>query len=133
MSLLLPVSSTAQAGDVLTITLGLRALHPLDRDYSVFVHLYGDPTPYEGGVIWAQGDSQACATYPSRLWQTDETIVQHFMLRLPSDLPPGTYAVAVGVYESPAGPRLPITWPAPRANDFLELQKVAVQPPRGSP
>ena len=87
MSLLLPVSSVAQAGDVLTVTLGLKAQHPLDRDYSVFVHLYGDPTPYEGGAMLAQGDSQACATYPSHLWQTSETIVQDFTLRLPTGLP----------------------------------------------
>jgi hypothetical protein len=133
MSLLLPISPTAQAGDVLTMTLGLRALHPLNRDYSVFVHLYGDPTPYEGGVMWAQGDSQACATYPSRLWQTDETIVQDFMLQLRPDLPPGTYVVAVGIYESPAGARLPVAWPEPRSNDYIELQRVAVRPPPGTP
>jgi hypothetical protein len=133
MSLLLPVSSVAKAGDVLTVTLGLKAQHPLARDYSVFVHLYGDPTPYEGGTMWAQGDSQACATYPSHLWQTSETIVQDFMLRLPLDLAPGTYKVAVGIYESPAGARLPITWPEPRANDYIELQRVAVQRPSDSP
>ena len=57
MSLLLPISSVAEAGDMLTVTLGLKAQHPLDRDYSVFVHLYGDPTPYEGGAMLAQGDS----------------------------------------------------------------------------
>jgi len=127
MRLLLPISSTFHVGEVVTVSLGLRALHTLDRDYSVFVHLYGEPTPYEGGVIWSQGDSQVCATYPSRLWKTNETIVQDFIMGLPVDLPPGTYTVAVGMYESPAGARLPITWPGHRPHDFIALQRIQVE------
>lgn len=127
MRLLSPISPTFHAGQIITVTLALRALHTIDRNYSVFIHLYGIPTPYEGGIMWSQGDSQACATYPSCLWKTNEAIVQSFVLELPVNLPPGTYIVAAGIYESPAGPRLPITWPKPQPHDFIELQKIQVE------
>ncbi len=133
MRSLLPISSTAHAGQVVPISLSLRALRPLSHDYSVFIHLYGEPTPYEGGPLWAQGDSQVCATYSSRLWRTNETIVQDFTLSLPVGLPAGTYTVAAGIYESPAGARLPITLPGPRPNDFIELQRIEVERPDNSP
>jgi hypothetical protein len=133
MRLLQPIPVTVRAGDTVTITLGLRALRPLDRDYSVFVHLYGDPTPYQGGRTWGQGDSQACATYPSRMWRTNETVVQDFHLQVPADTPAGAYRVAVGVYESPAGPRLSLTWPAPQPDNYVVLQTVQVLPTASTP
>lgn len=126
LRLMRPISSTVHAGAVVPISLGLKTSRALDQDYSVFVHLHGDPTPYEGGTLWAQGDSQACATYTSRQWRTNETIVQDFMLELPADIPSGTYTVAVGMYESPDGARLPITWPEPMPDNFLELQSIEV-------
>ena len=49
MHSLTPVPATVEAGSTVVLHLGLRALRPLDRVYSVFVHLYGNPTGYEGG------------------------------------------------------------------------------------
>lgn len=126
MRVLMSISTTVHAGDVVPITLGLHALRTLDRDYSVFVHMYGDPTPYQGGRNWGQGDSQACASYPSRLWRTDETVVQEFQLQVAANTPPGTYRVAVGLYESPDGARLPLTRPAPHPDNYIVLQTLQV-------
>jgi len=114
-------------GDALRVRLGIRALQPLQREYSVFVHLYGDPTPYEGGRLWTQGDSWICASYPTTAWSEGETIVQDFALPIPADIPPGRYTVALGVYEAPSGPRLPITAPAPQQWDYYRLQEVQVE------
>jgi hypothetical protein len=130
LRLLLPISSAVHAGEVVPVSLALKALRNLGQDYSVFVHLHGDPTPYEGGALWAQGDSQACASYPSRLWRTNETIVQDFVLDVPADIPPGMYTVAAGIYESPAGARLPLSWPEPQPDNFFELQDIQVVLPR---
>lgn len=121
----LPAEASAVA--TLHIRLGVRALQPLTQAYSVFVHLYGDPTPYEGGRMWAQGDSWICASYPTAFWNRDETIVQDFALPIPADIPPGRYTVAIGVYEAPQGPRLPITAPAPQQWDYYSLHKLQIR------
>jgi hypothetical protein len=120
--------ASVHPGDVLAIDLGLRALRQLDRDYSAFVHLYGNPTPYEGGQMWSQGDSQLHPSYPPPCWRTDETFVQRFYLPIPADLPSGRYTVAVGLYESPSGPRLPVTAPEPQPWDYVPLGQVEVLP-----
>ncbi len=106
VGLLRPLSTTVSSGGTLPVALGIRPRQTLDTSYSLFVHLYGDPTPYEGGQLWGQADSQICASYPAHLWRTEETIVQEFPLTI-GDLPPGEYDVAIGVYSFPEGPRLP--------------------------
>jgi 4-amino-4-deoxy-L-arabinose transferase-like glycosyltransferase len=108
----LPQQITARGGDILQIVLRMRALKPLDKPYSVFVHLYSVD---EGGIIndahkWAQGDAQMCATYPTTMWGPDENVIQKFQLALPVNLPARTYVMAMGVYEAgPSGARLAVT------------------------
>jgi hypothetical protein len=58
--LLSPISRTLVAGETLPVTLGLRPRQALTVYPSIFVHLYGDPTPYQGGPLWAQADRQVC-------------------------------------------------------------------------
>lgn len=117
---------TVSPGATLNLQLAMKALHPLDRSYSMFVHLYGQPTPYEGGRIWSQGDQQICPSYTTNYWLPDETIIQEFKLSIPADVPPGRYTVAIGIYESPAGSRLPITAPSPMPWDYYAVQEVEV-------
>ncbi len=121
-----PFSTTLKAGDQVTVWLGVQPLTPLSIYPSVFVHLYGVPTPYQGGRLWAQADSQLCATYPAPLWRADETIVQSFTLTIPGDIPPGQYSLAAGVY---AGARLPITAPADTKTDYIVLYQFTIAPP----
>lgn len=104
-----PLPESALPGESLQVTLTLRALQPLDEPYHVFVHLYGDPTPYEGGQLWAQQDTLPCGSaYPPTRWRTDETIIQSFALDIPADLPSGVYTVAAGIYGGPENARLPL-------------------------
>ena len=121
-----PISSTLSAGATIPVRLAIRALRPLDRAYSVFVHLYGDPTPYEGGVMWSQGDSQISASYHPAYWTPHETIIQQFDLPIPARIPTGQYTVAIGVYEAPNGPRLPITAPVKRQWDYIPLGTIHI-------
>jgi 4-amino-4-deoxy-L-arabinose transferase-like glycosyltransferase len=101
----------AQTDDEQTValTLALRALVPLDRAYTLFAHVYGDPTPYEGGVLWAQADMPLCLSSPPQTWRNDERIIQTATLTLPADLPTGGYDVAIGIYETQSLLRLPLT------------------------
>jgi hypothetical protein len=123
LEVLTPFTSTIRAGDQVTVWLGIRPLRSPSIYASVFVHLYGVPTPYQGGQLWAQADSELCATYPASLWQTDETIVQPFVLKIPADIPPGDYSIAVGMY---SGPRLPITSPAGVTTDYIVVHQFSI-------
>jgi hypothetical protein len=126
VQVLSPFSATLKADDQVVIWLGARPLRHLDLYPSVFVHLYGVPTPYQGGRLWAQADSELCATYPASLWQTDETIVQAFVLKIPADIPPGEYSIAAGVY---AGDRLPITIPENTTTSYTILHQFTLAAP----
>lgn len=127
--LLSALPPTVTPGATITVVLGIQALRPLELYPSIFVHLYGTLTPYEGGPLWAQGDSQVCSSYPAHLWRTDETIVQSFPLTLPADLPPGVYTVAVGSYPYPSGDRLPVTAPPDAPPDYVILHTFRVSLP----
>lgn len=122
-----PMSTNLPPGTTVPIVLGIRAQRPLSQPLSIFVHLYGDPTPYEGGPMWAQADSQICASYPTVLWHPDETVIQTFVLATPSDLPKGSYSIVAGVYQFPDGARLPVTAPPHLEADYVTLKNVTVR------
>jgi hypothetical protein len=121
------IPETAASGEVVPLTLGVRPLRTPDQPLSIFVHLYGDPLPAAGGQLWAQADSQICATYPVSLWNPEEMIIQPYDLVLPPDLPAGTYTLAMGVYLYPDGGRLPVIDPDPSVGDWVALQTLEVR------
>ncbi|MCU0512301.1 MAG: DUF4832 domain-containing protein, partial [Anaerolineae bacterium] len=99
---------TAAPGDTIAMDLGLRVLRPPARPLTFFVHLQGDPTPYEGGPLYAGGDAPLCAAALEPGRRPEETLVQRLTLTLPADLPPGAYHVAVGLYDPASGQRPPL-------------------------
>jgi hypothetical protein len=117
---------TLRAGDRLSLTLGIRPLQTPDVALSIFLHLYGDPTPYEGGEMFGQADSQICVSHPAVVWRTDETIIQPFVMEVPVDLEPGRYTVAIGVYVFPNGARLPIETEGLTHPDYYALHEFSV-------
>ncbi len=119
-------------GTDVPVTLGVRALRPPEIAPSLFVHLYGSPTPYEGGAIWSQADSQLCTTYAPHLWRTSETIIQSFSLSVPEVLPDGAYEIAIGIYPFPDGTRLPVTAPQDNDHDYVTLTTVQITSPSQS-
>lgn len=126
VKLMQPISTTIAPGDTLPVVLGTQPLHKLDFAPSLFVHLYGIPTPYEGGKLWSQADSQLCVSYPAHLWRTDETIIQSFALDVSPDTPPGVYTVAIGIYKFPAGERLSVSKPGNQALNYVNLHQLTV-------
>jgi 4-amino-4-deoxy-L-arabinose transferase-like glycosyltransferase len=106
VSLIGQLAAEARAGDTFALTLAFAALQPLSAQYTLFVHLYGDPTPYEGGALWAQGDTPLCLSSPPQTWRSDERIVQTVTLTLPSDVPASEYELAIGIYDTLTQERL---------------------------
>ncbi len=120
---------TASPGKNLTMTIGIRAIQVPDIAPSLFLHLYSIPVPYEGGSMWAQGDSQICVSYPAKLWKPDEMVIQSFHLKIPDAIPLGEYVIAMGIYPFPNGPRIPVVTPRENNWDYVALQKINVVVP----
>jgi 4-amino-4-deoxy-L-arabinose transferase-like glycosyltransferase len=85
------------------VTLVWRADAQVPLDLAVFVHLIGpDERPL------AQHDGRpANGEAPTRGWRPGEVIVDRHRLRVPASVPPGQYQLVAGLYQPPAGPRLP--------------------------
>jgi hypothetical protein len=79
-----------------------QALTPVDRDYTVFMHLLD-----ADGAIIAQDDAPpGDPFFPTSTWLVGEVIVDDHQLALPAGAPPGVYHVTVGLYHWPTGERL---------------------------
>jgi len=128
--LLKPLPARVEPGDTLSVVLGVHALKAPEIYPSLFVHLYGIPTPYNGGKLWAQADSEVCVSYAAPLWDTAETIIQTFSLSVPPDIVPGQYSVALGAYPAPAGQRMALTAPvvSTAAQGYVVLHQFVVGP-----
>jgi len=89
-------------GDDLRLTLYWSAENTPDVDAKVFLHLYDAQ-----GEIVAQIDQRPFDdTRPPYTWLPGEQIVDLYQLPLPADLRPGTYELAIGLYDPVSGERL---------------------------
>ncbi|MAU09374.1 MAG: hypothetical protein CL607_06110 [Anaerolineaceae bacterium] len=102
----LDLPTSAQAGETLIIALAFRADSVLAEDYNGFVQLWGTPSPLEGGPLWAQQDLRLCEPFPSSQWQPQDLIVQSWELKLPQEIPGGSYQIMAGVYNTQTDVRL---------------------------
>jgi hypothetical protein len=72
-------------------------------DYVVFVHLLDD----RGRLAWGSDGPPLGGLYPTSQWQAGEIVVDPRPLSA-SDLPPGPYRLAVGMYDPATLVRLPV-------------------------
>jgi uncharacterized membrane protein YbhN (UPF0104 family)/4-amino-4-deoxy-L-arabinose transferase-like glycosyltransferase len=105
-------------GDRLFLSLYWEALAPMDRDYSVFVHLVDTR-----GVTIAQRDSYPGAgNNPTRAWTVGRTMRDLYPLDVPAPLlAAGPCLIRVGLYDHATGRRLPVQLSGGGARDFTEL------------
>ncbi len=106
------------------MTLHWQAIAAGDRSYKVFVHLFDD-----AGKLWAQHDSPpAYAARPTDTWLAGEYVSDPIRLPIPTDAPPGTYHLFVGMYDEETGERLPLMQDGARLQgDTLGLADVVVK------
>jgi hypothetical protein len=96
------LDESVEAGDVLHLDLHWLASTPVAEDYQVFIHLLD-----EDGRRWAQKDAPPLlGTRPTSSWQPGERLTDRRSLLLPSDMPPGSYHLRVGLYRLSDGSRL---------------------------
>ena len=113
-----------QAGRDLLVTLHWRALAPVDRNYTVFVHMLGPD-----GKLVAQHDGEPWweVSLPTTTWQPGEELRDQHLLTLPPDLAPGTYFLQVGVYYWETLERLPMMEDNVPVNDLVKLGSFEVE------
>ncbi|MGB9299190.1 MAG: 6-pyruvoyl-tetrahydropterin synthase-related protein [Anaerolineae bacterium] len=98
-------NNTARPGNYFRLLLYWEGRADVSGDYTVFVHL----TDEEGRVL-AQGDSApAGGIYPTWAWIPGEVVEDEHLVPLEIDVPPGTYHLAIGLYEVDTLKRLEAT------------------------
>ncbi|MDP3045916.1 MAG: 6-pyruvoyl-tetrahydropterin synthase-related protein [Chloroflexota bacterium] len=93
---------TARPGEGVRVTLFWRSVQPLDRTYSAFLHLIGQP-----GLI-AQKDNVHPGGVPSTSWRSNQYVRDEHRIVVPEQALPGIYRFRVGIYEPVSGERLPL-------------------------
>jgi len=84
---------TFRSGDTLELSLHWHAREMTDIDFSSFVHISN------GGIPLAQADKQGPGGRLVSVWWTpDGYIRDDYEIRLPDDMPAGTYQILVGMY-----------------------------------
>jgi len=95
------------AGESLGLVLRWQPLAPVDRGYTVFVHL----TRPDGQVVAQQDGLPAGGTRPTDTWTVGEIVVDKHELRVDSRVPAGDYQLRVGLYAADTGQRVPVSDP----------------------
>ncbi|MGQ9889309.1 MAG: 6-pyruvoyl-tetrahydropterin synthase-related protein [Aggregatilineales bacterium] len=98
-------------GDTLALTVYWHAVAPPAHGYASFVHVS------QGGPPLAQADKLNPADLPTLTWTPDGFVRDAYRVVLPVDMPPGAYALTVGLYtcdtrppgDCGSGDRLPVT------------------------
>jgi 4-amino-4-deoxy-L-arabinose transferase-like glycosyltransferase len=94
-------ASTLRPGATVHLVLYWKALDRLERDATVFVHLYG-----ADGKLWAQQDNPPVhGTFPTSQWEANEIIVDSYDVWIPPDAPAGDYTLMVGMYDAQTSQR----------------------------
>jgi hypothetical protein len=94
----------AKPGDRLELTLYWHAVSPVDKSYTVFVHLLDADE-----VIQGWGDSlPGGGTLPTTSWLAGEYLRDRHEIAIKPEAPSGEYLIEVGLYEAISGARLPV-------------------------
>ena len=88
-------NSPAFPGDEPALTLYWRAERPLNRDYTVFVHVRSEAN---GSVPQMDSAPNWRGPLPTTSWHPDEVVPDTHRLNLPADTATGTYELSVGLY-----------------------------------
>jgi hypothetical protein len=95
-------------GEVANLSLWWIALSQPQKDYTVFVHLFD---PADPALIVTQNDAMPRqGSYPTSSWLGSEVVSDTIRLSL-ADVPPGTYRLALGLYDATTMDRLVVIGP----------------------
>lgn len=111
--------SRLKAGETLPLTLYWQALAPLDKNWTVFVHLI-DP---DGHIITQQDQIPGAGQFPTTGWMPNEYLVDSYRLMVPANLVPGDEAyLRIGLYDANDLSHLPVIEAGKTPNDYIVLE-----------
>ena len=109
------------AVDPLQIILYWQSETSVTDSYDIFLHIMD-----ESGEIVTQVDQKPVGgLVATEVWQEGDIIRDPLSIPLPSDLPPGTYELHLGVYLRETGERLPVSG-GESANNALHLARLSL-------
>jgi len=119
------VRTHARPGEPIILILYWRALHKIDKDYTVFTHLLD-----ANGAIVAGNDSQPRrGNWPTTLWQPGHLVEDAIILPITSDVPAGQgYRIEVGLYYLPTSERLTIAGSVSAGKNVVVFSSFDVKP-----
>lgn len=89
-------------GGQITVTLYWRVTQSPPRIWHSFLQIYNA----QGEKVKQANDHRPGGDYvPSPLWRAGDVVVDHFVLTLPEELPPGDYTLVAGFYDPVSGRR----------------------------
>ncbi|MDE3092014.1 MAG: hypothetical protein KGJ80_21790, partial [Chloroflexota bacterium] len=112
-------SSRVKAGADLVLLLYWQASAPIDRDYTVFVHLIDE----NGATVFGEDSQPRGGRAPTTTWKSGKLIVDAHIVTM-TQIPPGKYRLAVGLYDSSTQTPLSII----DANGAPVTQQVVIRP-----
>jgi len=95
-------ASRVKAGAEVVLLLYWQALSPIERDYTVFIHLLNE----EGETVFGQDSQPRNGRAPTSSWRPGKLVVDAHSLTIPSHISPGKYRFAIGLYHLATGERL---------------------------
>jgi hypothetical protein len=112
----------ARPGGAVVVTLDWQVVKMVHLPVKVFVHLVGTEA-----VIQAD-DFPVCGSWEMSRWPIGELVADRHVLRLPADLPRGSYRLEVGVYEPGTNVRMDrLDVAGNPAGNSVELGSVEIQ------
>ena len=118
-----------QAGGILQIALAWESSAPIDERYKVFIHILNAHDRIVGQRDSEPGGGVRFTT----TWQVGERIHDNHGVLVQPGTPPGSYRVAVGMYDASTGQRLPVKLGEQTAGDKLFLNAIRVIAPIAPP
>jgi F5/8 type C domain len=113
-----------RAGGEIRLAYYWQALDPTAENLAISVHFVRD------GRIGLQQDHEPLAgRHPTSRWTAGELIREQYRIPLPHDLPPGEYAVRIGVWNPRTRKSVPVETSLPRAGNQVRLTTFRVAPP----
>jgi hypothetical protein len=91
-----------RAGESRRLVLYWESTAALDRDYTVFVHLYAE----ESALVWQADNAPVGGTFPTRAWNVNEIVVDSYEVRAPREMIAGAYRLMTGMYDAGSLERL---------------------------
>jgi hypothetical protein len=113
-------------GDTLVLTLYWQAEKPVEKHYTVFVHLQDA----NGNLVTQQDNPPARAMRPTNEWETNALIEDPYEVQIPGDAAVGQYTLSAGMYDTTTVERLAVLDPEGNRlpDDRVVLARVQVEP-----